>query len=561
MAWGVSGGVSPGDAALGYVPALLADTPIDAAATVEGTLPLVSSGSYDPAVAGLPSYEISGFGGHYLFDYYYRIWVIPTTIVAQNPVIGQPIPFDIWNAYPQPLNNVLNTITGTGIAGLGLDVSDGTSFKAIEVKTVNLTITPAAPIEIDAEFIFTFDEGVGFFFFQASIADFVQMVPDPPVIERWSWLTDVIPARDGSEQRIALRSSPRRATQYSFILESEVERQRQYNRWYKSLASRIVLPFYQYSTRITAASSAGTSNLYFDPDRTDLRSGEFALVYDDLTDQGYLVKIATLEADGCTVDSPLSFSSTPRMVITPAFVCRLQDRTGLRMSQVTGDITVQAESLTVRTDFARPESSAVIATFDSLPVLDRRPIADGFTPETFDVNYEVIDGETGVSELFSAWDHPAVLTARKYTIRRLQDPGEMDWWRDFLDELKGQQNPFLQPTWFQDLVPASAPDVLTTDLIVLGSDYASLYFPHETYKRLQIETANGIIYRSVLDATDNGDGTTTLNLSAAFGANPEDVEIECISFLNLTRLQSDTVTLTHGAIRTEIELATRTIDV
>lgn len=518
------------------------------------------SGAYvSPIGVTLPAVP-GTLGGSYLYDYYYRIWVTPSLIVAQNPVVGQPIPFDIWNAYPQPVSNSLVSITGTGLSGLSLDIAPGDIWKAIETKTVNLTITPAAPIEIDAEYTFTFDEGVGLFYFQASIADFVQMVPDPPVVERWSWLTDVIPARDGSEQRIALRSSPRRSIQYSFLLESEIERQRQYNRWYKSLASRIVLPFYQYSTRITAASTAGTSKLFFDPDRTDLRNGEFALVYDNLTEAGYLVKINTLEADGAIVDSPLSFSAGTSMVISPAFVCRLEDRTGLRMNQITGDITVQAESLTVRPLFARPESSATVQTFDSLPVLDRRPIADGFTPETFDVNYEVIDGETGISELFSAWDHPAVRTARKYTIRRLQDPNEMDWWRDFLDEVRGQQNPFLQPTWFADLTLASSPSPGDAAITINQTDYVSLYFPYNTYKRLQIETANGIIWRSVLDATDNGDGTATLQLSAAFGANPEDVDIDCISFLNLTRLQSDTVTITHGAIRTEIELATRTID-
>lgn len=499
-----------------------------------------------------------GMARAFVGDYYFHIWVIPDTMVLQNPRLNVDIPFLIWNAYPY--DNELVTITGTDADGLELDLLEGEVFDAIELRTVNIQITPDAPIQIDASFLFTFTEGTGTFFFSADIADFVQMVPDPPVQESWEWLTDIIPARDGTEQRIALRSTPRRSIAYSFILENEVERRRQYNRWFKSLASRLVIPYYQYATRLTAAADVGDTRLYFNPADTDLREGEFAIIYDDFTDTGYLVKLGALEADGANLDSPLTFAPLTRMIISPAFTSRLFDRTGLQMLSVTGEIAIQAESLLSRASFSRPGSEAVINTFDSLPVLDRRPIVDGPTPETFDANYEVIDGETGIQDIYSAWPHPQIATVRRYTIRRKQDPGEMDWWRDFLVAVNGQQNPFLMPTWFADLFVGTPPTPSSNQLNIAASDYSSLYFPHETFKRLQIETAAGIIWRKVNTVTDEEDGTTTLTLDSPLGASAADVDISRISFLNLVRLSSDKVLLTHGKIRTQIELATRTID-
>lgn len=517
-----------------------------------------------PAVPAVPS---TAYGeapavvaGSFLFDYYYRIWVLPDVLTAQNPVVGVPIPFAIWNAYPQPLINAIDAITAAGDAGLSLDFAVGDTWRAIEYKEVDVTIGPDAPLNIAAEFEFEFTDGVGTFFFNATIADFVQMIPDPPVTETWAWLTDVISSRNNTEQRMSLRATPRRSVKYGFMLEDEIERRRQYQRWYKSLGSRIVLPYYQYGTTLTQGSALGDSKLYFDPSRTDVRDGEFVIVMNDETVTGYLVKIASVDPDGATTDSPLTFEATAGLIVAPTFTSRLDDRSGLTMRSVTGRLDVSATAMTYRASFKRPGSTAVIQTFDGLPVLHLRPIAAGETPEIFNADYEVVDSETGIEELYVHWPHPVVATTRKWTIRRRQNPAEMDWWRDFLDTVLGMREPFLMPTFFADLTAAEAPEVGSGTLKISNAEYAALYFPFDTFRRLQIETDAGTIWRKVLAVTENPDGTTTLQLDQPFGGTPADVAIGRISFLNRVRLASDTVTLTHDRLRSQIELATQTVD-
>lgn len=517
------------------------------------------------ALVNPPAFEADSIpavlAGHFLFDYYYRIWVLPEVMNAQNPLVGVPIPFAIWNAYPQPVTNALESIIATSDTGLIFDFDVADDWKAIEYKVVHITITPDAPNEIAASFELGFEEGVGFFYFNAALVDFVYMVPDPPVTEVWAWLTDVIASRDNTEQRIGLRSTPRRSIKYGFMLEDETERRRQYGRWFRSVGGRIALPYYQYATKLTEPSLVGDSKLWFDPAMTDVRDGDLVIVLEEATMTGYVVKLDTVEADGATTVNPLAFAPTAKMIVAPAFVSMLADRSGLTMRTVTGHIDISAQALGYRTPFKRPGSTAVIETYDDIPVLHLRPVAVSETPEIFDANYETVDSDTGLQEIYVSWPHPDVGTARKWSIRRRQNPVEMDWWRDFLDDALGQRDPFLMPTWFADLVLAADPAVGATQLVVTAPDYSSLYYPFETFKRLQLETEAGIIWRRVTGVTDNPGGTTTLNLDTALGGTAPEVAISKISFLNLVRLASDNVTLTHDRLRSQIELTTKTVDV
>lgn len=504
----------------------------------------------------LPQWS-AGLTLHFAGDWYYRIWIVPDIIRAQNPQIGEPIPFEILNAYPW--TNDLTSISGSGQTGLELNLSAPSTFRMIELRTVDLTITPSAPIQIDAIFEFNFANGTGVFRFVATIADYVQMVPDPPITELWEWLTDVMVSHDATEQRVALRAAPRRHIRYSFLLPDEKARRIQYERWFKSLAARIVLPYYQYATVLKQTSASGGSKLYFDPALTDVRDGDFVIVLSTRADPevGHLIKLGVIEADGATTASPLTVDLLRGWIISPAFTSRLRDRSGLRMRTVAGEIEIDAQALDVRPAFMRPGSTATIRVFDGLDVLDKRPLADEDVPETFDVNYEIIDSETGLLDIKSSWPHPFVYGKRRFLIQRRRRPGDLDWWRDFLYGVRGRQNPFLMPTWRADIPQGLDPDPGSSQLVVVKPDYGSLYFPHDTYKRLQIETDTGILWRKVLQVTSNGDGTQTLELDAGFGINEGDTKIRKISYLNRVRLNADVVRLTHGHTHTFIELDIR----
>ena len=509
-------------------------------------------------VTTLPAVDSSlslGFAG----DFYYRIWVLPDALQVQNPSLNVPIPFQIWNAYPT--QNTINTITASGNVGLSLDLLTPSIFSEIEVRTVKITINSNAPLTIDANYTFDFSKGVGKFNFKASIATFLSDLPEPPLVETWEWLTDIIPAYNSSEQRISLRDSPRRRMNYSFLIENDLARQKQYSSLYKNLASRVVLPLYQYSSSISTTTAIGGTRLYFDPQRADVRADEYGIVLNPNSEQGYLVKFTTINSDGATVDAPITFEAKQGFIVAPATINRLLDNSGFVMRSIVGKITIDAQSLDTRTQFTRPGSTASIVYFDSLPVLDKRPLAQDDVGEAFFVNYEIIDNQTGLSETRTAWPHPFISGSRKFFIQRHQYPEEMDWWRDFLFLIKGRQNPFLFSTFRNDLFLSTTPTLGSSQLEITSTDYTQLYFPYETYKRLEVETNNGIIRRKVVGSTQSPSGlSTTLSLDSPLGTSIGDNVIKRISYLNTTRLEEDRVVLTHDNITTEIELKIRTVD-
>jgi len=521
-------------------------------AALFGATNIVDMEDFDPIAAAMMS--------AWLRDSYYRIWVVPAVLQAQNPRIGVPIPFNIWNAFPQ--SNTVEAVIGTDDEGLSFDFGDGDVWRGIEFRAVNITIGPTAPIQVEASFIFDFIYGQGLFRFEAVIADFVQMRPDPPVTEVWDWLTDVIISDDGSEQRVSLRKSPRRSTSYEIGLENDAGRLRQYNRWFKSLATRLVFPYYQYSARVLQASVIGDSKIYFDPATTDVRADSYIVVLNEETETGALVKIASVDVDGITTSDPLQVNVTAGSIIAPAFSSRIGNLTGYDWFKVHGTLKVEAYALDIREEFSRPGSTAVIETLNGLPILTERPSAThGPSSDRFDVNYEVIDNQTGLLDIKSSWPHPYLLSTRRYALRRAQEPGKMDWWRDFFDQIKGSWGNFYAPSWFNDLPILEEPGTGTNQLRVDHGDYAAQYFPYETYKQVQIELADGrILWFRVLTADGSVPGEATLSLSPAFGPNPEDVAIKVVSFLNLARLETDRVTLLHQHLRTEIEITIRTTD-
>lgn len=527
--------------------------PDDSTGSASGSIP-------DISISTLPTAQ-SGLDLNYTGEVYWKIWCVPHFMRPQNPALDTDIPFILWNAYPVPPVNNLTSIGGSGQDGLTLDLSAPRAFDAIEELEVNLQITSSAPVDISATYLFNFDYGVGTFLFETSIADWIKVQPEQPVIEVWQWMSDVFQGWNNVEQRVSIRRQPRRRIEFKLLLEDDIARQREYDRWYNRLPSSIVIPFYQYSTKITVDSVITDTKIYFDPDRTDVRDGELVVIYRGSTDESFLLRLDEVEADGATLASPLTVDIYARDIVAPAFPSRLDNQTGPQMTSVSGQLSVHAWVTEFRESFDRPESTAVIEEFDSLMVLDRRPLARNSADEIFDTNPSIIDTGSGLHDQRIAWLHSLIAGTRQFTISRRRDPGEMDYWRDFLTALIGMREPFLLPTFRKDLFLAQIPNPGDYLILIEGANYGSQYWPYDTYKRLQFwNSSNEIIYRKVDAVADQPGGTTLLTLDDPLPLSFNWAEDFTISFLNKVRLASDEVRLSHYEMYTILELAVRTTD-
>lgn len=517
----------------------------------------IPSGSATAPIVVGPTFGAGVDEEQFLYDFYFRIWVFPLRMELRNPRTNVDIPFAIWNAYPW--RNNLVSIDGTGTDGLTLDLETPSQFREIEYRTVNLQITPAAPLTIEAVFEFVFQNGEGLFTFIANRASVLSIIPDVPVNESWQWLTDVMVATDGTEQRVGLRAVPRRKMNAKLVALTEDEVRDNINKALFDFGGQVVIPYFQYSTTTTAPAAIGSVDLMFDPAKTDLREGEYVFVLTKNAQE--LVKVETLGVAGCTIDAPITIDVPQGSIVAPAFASVVENKSSIARYAVNdvADIEVNSTSSQARANFVRPGSTVVIDTFDGYPILNKRPLANSNVEDQYDQGYERFDYQTGSIEQITRWLFTRQEGPRQYLIHRAQQPEVMDFWRGFLDASRGMLNPFLIPTYRRDLFIAARPDDAAITMTIQGSDYASLFWPMAPYKRLYLWTKAGGHSVQVTSATLDEDGNSLVVLSAAMPSGDDYRDISFISYLLKCRLASDEVQLEHHGLETILNLSIRTI--
>ncbi len=488
-------------------------------------------------------------------DYYNRIWVSPENIRLSNPKIGFEYSFYVWNAYDRP-NDLINYVP-TDVDGTTFVEFDDMpiTFGPIEFRTLHFTIDADAPSQIEGNMFFEFEMGGDGFDLFALVLGVLKTLPNEPFNEVWSWYSIMEISRNGTEQRQALRDQPRTQAGYEVMILDDEDRLTAYQQLFSFATRSVLVPFFQYTTQLTADVEEGDTRLYFDLSKSDIRADEYLVLFHPQTYQYQLVQVSTLNADGVNLLTPITFDAD--MVsweVVPGRSMRLPNKSALGMGAIDGKLTFKGES-TVWRDLVRPGNAVTLEEYDGYPVLPYKPIAQNDVDETFDSDVEVIDNDAAPPVLRSTYTNPFIESTKQYLIDR---EIEMDWWREFFDYTKGMLRPFLVPTWRDDLPLAEQPGLGDNEIITTNTDYAD-YFAYATYGWVQIKSDTGVLYRKVSSVEVDLLGLR-LSLDDAIGLTTGSNENMVVSFLNLTRLNSDEVQLNHFINHTIIQVETRTVN-
>jgi hypothetical protein len=481
-------------------------------------------------------------------DFHFRLWVVPSLLQLNNPQIGIDIPFRIWST-----GTIFETFTNILVSGssvLSFDISPGDVIRDFEYLVVNMQID-AGEASIEAIVEFSTTNLVGYLTVIATISDTFNLIPDVPIKEQWEFKTDVLTNHLGVEQRICLRRRPRIRQEFTFEIINLRQRREQYNVTRKNILSRSLVPMYQYSVNLDQPATIGATRLYLNNSQSNLRAGEFAIIVNPTTEQLIISKIAVIETDGITLESPISFDIDDHWVVAPVINAVINDGSGIDMRNVTGQLKITADSFT-EPALLRPNATRTVEMFDGIPFINRRPLINA--DENFNFEREIFDNETGVRDIDSGWTHPKISGTRKFLIQRVSDPEEMDYWRSVFDTVRGGQKSFLLSTFFPDLTqvnPNQNVRGLSTILIKEGY-YPALYWTYDTWKRIQIEyTSKNRSQHVVMNATTNQDGTANIQLSPVIPDLNGYETVKYISFLMRWRA-TDTIVFNHWANYSEV---------
>lgn len=386
------------------------------------------------------------------------------------------------------------------------------------------------------------------------------VLPEEPIEEVWRWNTDIITSDNGTEQRISLRTTPRVQLTHKFALDNSPDLRKVFRALWSDLGKPVPMPHWQYKTKLQSVTAAGQSRLYFDPKKTNIRSGGYCFIQEGDTFQ--ILRVKTILSDGARLYDTVGPVFTTAAFIMPLTYHFVSSGAGMRRvaPDTFADIQLTGLDSATISPLTNPEVDPVtLPTCDGYAILDRRPVGTTFEQAAV-TGASLVDLGPGVTSYMDPWKRGDLNGSRTVRLSRMNGRSlsapDVEWFRTFADYCKGSAVPFLAPTWRDDFDLVSAVAGAST-ITLSGSDYADNYFRHVGWRFIALETASGLVVRRV-DSVALSGGDSVLTLQEAL---PDPLEpVLKVMLAPLSRIGDDTMSLVHFAWHTEATFSIRTTD-
>lgn len=375
------------------------------------------------------------------------------------------------------------------------------------------------------------------------------LVPEIPVIETLAFMTAKATSYDGTEQRAALRGIPFTTFEYTYVLDHD-DRQVAYEQLINNIRGEFFVPAFAQATRILQPMSAGNPTIYLSNDRTDIRVGDTIFVITSNGDASGTAICTAVGAGFVTVADGVPIDLPANSWAMPARAASIADASKISMLSMSGEATITFGCLDRRTVIRPGAPTGLVSTFDGMPLLDKRPMANDDVEEEFSANVTKVQVPDVSPALFPTWKMPRVEGERVFLLRR---PDDLDYWREFAAMTTGQRTSFLAPTFRPDLAPVSvgSGNMVVT---VLGRPAQALY-GFDAYTRLRIETPAGTVFRKIASVTAPT-GNTEITLTETLPSGT----VTRISYVNRVRLATDEIRFEHDEMHSFVRFSLRTVN-
>lgn len=502
------------------------------------------SGSYDAyRIAASNSWGIRGEIAHSFFqDFYFRVYVVPTTLALGNLVSAQVRAVTVWNAFP---NRSVELIDATLLNGEGIDVlAPGVlpiAFNSLQERSWQITVSSSGPPVIDATFSFEFTGLDGLAVRITGNRLLAWMIPPEwsnGVLETLDWLTDVQQPIEGEELRIPQRGAPRRQWEFD-VVRGNRERRLLENVLFDWTSRIWALPIWTDITWLSAAMPSGVVEILLDPVGLDYRVGGLVMLWTDI--QRYeLVEVADLLPDRIVLLRP-TVQAWPRG--TRVYPCRIA-----RLIEAPSITRKNARVITTsaRFDAAEPcdwPAIAPAASYLGYPVLEHRREESEDPTASYPRQVVVIDGDVGLVEVDDISGRSWPSQSHAWVLKGRQERADH---RSLLYWLQGRGEAIWIPTGTDD-VTMTAPIGASSTVLNIEWCGAARYLRAQAGRcHLHITLRNGtVLHAAVTAAIEVNEQTEQLLLDENLGMDLAPGAVARICWMMLARLESDRIEIAH----------------
>jgi hypothetical protein len=470
----------------------------------------------------------------FLDDYYYRVHVVPASFEFGAILAEVQDEFLVWNAHFEDKTcTVINQVNGDEIELAGLTAP----FTLQSLGHTTYTIT--VPVEGSPQFetTLTFDFGVDDQPVVTITGTRVTLFPYKPLLpvnESLEWLTDILQAKDGSEQRISVRQIPRQGFRVSCRFESHQDQARLDALLFATQKRTWGLPIWPEAVLHTATITAGATTITVDTTNADFRDDSMAVIWKSES-ENEVVRIDTVAAGVLNLQTPVAGTFTGSKFILP---CRItQMNTSISRKDAPGSGSSADFSFVIR-DNVLLTGYAAATTYKSLSVLTQATyVSGGEQDKTSDADIIIADYETGAFDIYS--DNLFNKNSQAHLFRNFTKAAAWDN-RKFLHSLLGQQGVVWIPSFKDDMVLTDTIAPTDTAFNIQNVGLAEHMGLNALRTHLAFIFTNGtILFREIMGITESG-VEEIVSIDTALG-----VEVPVggckICFLDKYRLSSDRV--------------------
>lgn len=353
--------------------------------------------------------------------------------------------------------------------------------------------------------------------------------------ESLAWKTDVMIARDRTEQRVQLRTLPRRTWDVSLLVAGAARRR--FETWVGMRSTTyMMLPIWRDLITLSEPITSGSSLITISGDSDNYVDDTAVVVWDSW--DNYEVKILSGHGDGfLSVEIPFENDWPIGSYLAPARQClSLSTRTISRFNE---DVSTYALSLMASSDAWSPTGTAA-ETYEGIDVCPFTPSWDD-PSEEIDNKWIRLDNDTGIIEFDVQSVEPCLTRDINFVIIGRDN---IDTWLMFLSDRAGRLAPFWLAANDRGFELAESASAEQSYIVIEPIDYASDLDGSAAREHIELITTDGtVIRRQILSVQSLATGNEQLNLSDTLGTDISAATLNRSAWLECVRLDSDEVEL------------------
>lgn len=466
----------------------------------------------------------------YFDDYYGRIYIDPNPLALGNLLSAESHDVYVWNAYATA--QALNTVSITNGDGVTLTEPEAapTTFAAREERTYTVTVDIDGPPTVDADILFAFAVAGMTLDVTGQRVILWRWMPQEEYTEKLAWKTEILQTRE-AEQRIALRSHPRRAMLHTFRARphEHAEILTASEAWSYRIWG---LPVWAEHTRVSAA--AGATAVDFDTSYADY-SGGLAVLWQS-PDNAVAVQIDTVRADGLDLSAALDDDWTSAAIM-PLMLARTLD--GIQSTRSRAGMWAEVSAEFLATEPLDIDAATSYDTYRGYDVMADGNVMLSDMAETVRRPVITIDNGQGPVAVETGQDYTDYAGMLGHVARSRADR----WaWLQWLMARRGRQTACWLPTWNRDIDVIA--DIGAADAnIEIQTLHMALYA--DLPADIMIVLRDGTTYYRRISAATLMADSEVITIDSALGAAVTTDQVRLVCFLRLVRLDADAVEMAH----------------